>query len=234
MVYNRPPGYCMKTVLLFFIAVVVMLMGLLGGYTLYRTYLPTASNLHYHALCDIPYMPTGNLSVPRLYEQNDELDWRNLFSHLTKFNGYNALDDDYFREEIELDMSDNESYAKIDVPDFKNGRRGRFMHDFKENQSAIIDTTANRCYIMPLDRGTTLPPKSFVDLMQKMGSGYYNIDTDRVRRNMRVVTPSITDLSTISERIANECYDMKVFMLENYVSGGWYRLYLLKSRYCIE
>ncbi|XP_053958363.1 integral membrane protein 2B [Anastrepha obliqua] len=223
MVFNRPPGSCFKTLLLFLIAVVVMMMGLLGGYTLYRAYAPTASNLHYRALCDIPYMQTGNISVPRLYEQNDELDWRNLFSRLTNFNGYNALDDDYFREEIELDMSDNESYAKIDVPDFKDGRRGRFMHDFKENQSAIIDTTANRCFIMPLDRDTTLPPKSFLDLMQKMGSGYYNIDTDRVRRKMRVVMPPINDLSMISERIANECYEMKVYMLENYVSGVFKR-----------
>ncbi|XP_067623095.1 integral membrane protein 2B [Eurosta solidaginis] len=221
MVFNRPPGSCIKTLLLFLIAVVVMMMGLLGGYTLYRIYAPpTASNLHYRALCDIPYMPTGNISIPRLYEQSDDLDWRNLFS---RFTNYNGLDDDYFREEIELDMGDNESYAKIDVPDFKDGRRGRFMHDFRENQSAIIDTTANRCFIMPLDRDTTLPPKSFLDLMQKMGSGYYNIDTDRVRRRMRVLTPPITDRSLISERIANECYDMKVYLLENYISGVFKR-----------
>ncbi|XP_069962451.1 integral membrane protein 2B isoform X3 [Bactrocera oleae] len=222
MVFNRPPS-CIKTVLLFLIAVVVMMMGLLGGFTLYRAYAPTTSNLHYRALCDIPYMQTGNITIPRLYEEHDELDWRNLFSRFTNYNGNNDLSDDFFREEIDVDMSDSESFARIDVPDFKDGRRGRFMHDFKKNQSAIIDTTANRCFIMPLDRDTTLPPKSFVDLMQKMGSGYYNIDTDRVRRNMRVVTPPVTDLSMISERIANECYDMRVYMMENYVSGVFKR-----------
>ncbi|XP_017490776.1 PREDICTED: integral membrane protein 2B-like [Rhagoletis zephyria] len=217
MICNRPPGSCRKSVLLFLITVVVIVIGLLGGYTLYRTYSSTGSNIHYRALCHIPYVATGNKSVQRLYEQNNELDRYNLFSRLTNFNGYKALDDDYFREEIELDMSDNESYAKIDVPDFKGGRRGRFMHDFKENQSAIIDTAANRCFVMPLDRDTTLPPESFLDLVQKMGAGYYNIDTNRVRRNMHVVTPPITDLSMISERIVNECDHMKVYMLENYV-----------------
>uniref|UniRef100_W8B072 Integral membrane protein 2 n=1 Tax=Ceratitis capitata TaxID=7213 RepID=W8B072_CERCA len=221
MVFNRPPS-CTKTVILFLMAVTVMMMGLIGGYSLYRAFPPTSSNLHYRALCDIPYMQTGNISVPRLYEQNDELDWRNLFSRFTNYNN-DYLGDDFFREEIEMDMSDNESYAKIDVPDFKDGRRGRFMHDFKENQSAIIDTTTRRCFIMPLDRETTLPPKSFIDLMQKMSSGYYNIDAERVRRKMRVVTPPVTDLTMISERIANECYDMKVYMLENYVSGVFKR-----------
>lgn len=104
------------------------------------------------------------------------------------------------------------------------------MHDFKENQSAIIDTTTNRCFIMPLDRDTTLPPSNFLDLMQKMGSGYYNIDTERVRRNLRVITPRITDLSTISERIANECYDMKVYMMEKFVSGSEYHRKLTNFR----
>lgn len=169
-------------------------------------------------------MNGSNLTVPRFYPQPDELDLNlNWLLPLTGRKSFPQADDDFFREEIEMDMSDDESYTKINVPDFKDGRHGRFMHDFKENQSAIIDTTANRCFIMPLDRNTTLPPKSFIDLMEKMGSGYYNIDTDRVRRNMRVVTPPITDLTLISERIANECYDMKVYMLERYVSGVFKR-----------
>lgn len=201
------------------------MLGIFGGYIIYRSFgnSDNPTKFHYRTLCDVPYeLNGGNMTVPRFYPQSDELElnfnW--LLPRLTGRSGFPINDDDFFREEIEMDMSDDESYTKINVPDFKDGRHGRFMHDFKENQSAIIDTTANRCFIMPLDRNTTLPPKSFVDLMQKMGSGYYNIDTDRVRRNMRVVTPPITDLTLISERIANECFDMKVYMLESYVSGG--------------
>ncbi|XP_030383551.1 integral membrane protein 2B [Scaptodrosophila lebanonensis] len=227
MVFNRPQYHCVKSFLLFLIAIIVMMMGVLGGWTLYRMYTPAHSGMHYHALCDIPYAEDST-EMPRFYARNDDafsLNWRSLLPQLTgSSNSGNMpfesiVDDNYFREEIELDSSDDDSYAKIDVPDFKDGRRGRFMHDFKENQSAIIDTTNNRCFIMPLDRDTTLPPSSIVDLVQKMGSGYYNIDTERVRRNMRVITPRITDLSLISERIANECYDMKVYMMERFVSG---------------
>ena len=197
-----------------------MLMGLLGGYTLYRMYAPPNGGMHYKALCDIPYSLENNMSLPRIYARPDDmhLNWRSIFPGLLDDDEMNDdMSGNFFREEMEFD---DDNFAKINVPDFRDGRRGRFMHDFKENQSAIIDTTANRCFIMPLDRDTTMPPKSFIDLMQKMGSGYYNIDTDRVRRNMRVAMPPITDTSLISERIANECYDMKVYMLESYVSGG--------------
>ncbi|XP_068141657.1 integral membrane protein 2B [Drosophila tropicalis] len=237
MVFNRPQYHCLKSFLLFLIAMVVMMMGVLGGWTLYRLYAPSHSNMRYHALCDIPYAEDSSV-MPRFMARNDDdiaaLNWRTLLPHFTSSssnrNGLimgngddslldNLVDDNFFREEIELDSSDEDGYAKIDVPDFKDGRRGRFMHDFKENQSAIIDTTTNRCFIMPLDRDTTLPPSSFMDLMQKMGSGYYNIDTERVRRNMRVITPRITDLSMISERIANECFDMKVYMMEKFITG---------------
>lgn len=218
MVFNRPHVSFLKTILLFFIALTVMAMGVVGGYTLYRIYVPEHSSLHMRGLCDIPYASRSNMTLPRFYERSDDFYWNNILPQamMNEESVSDLLDDSYFREEIEVD----ENVAKIDVPDFKDGRRGRFMHDFKENQSAIIDTSANRCFIMPLDRDTTMPPKSFMDLMQKMGSGYYNIDTDRVRRKMRVVMPPITDLTSISERIANECYDMKVYMLETYVSGG--------------
>ncbi|EDW65029.1 integral membrane protein 2B [Drosophila virilis] len=224
MVFNRPQYNCLKSFLLFLIAFIVMLMGVLGGWTLYRLYAPNHASMRYHALCDIPYAE-DSMEMPRFYARNDDafaLNWRSLLPQLSgnsAGNQFGEVNDNFFREEIELDSSDDDGYAKIDVPDFKDRRHGRFMHDFKENQSAIIDTINSRCFIMPLDRDTTLPPSSFVDLMQKMGSGYYNIDTERVRRNMRIITPRITDLSLISERIANECYDMKVYMMEKYVSG---------------
>jgi hypothetical protein len=37
--------------------------------------------------------------------------------------------DGFFQEEFEIDL-ENENYEKINVPDFRDGRRGRFIHDF--------------------------------------------------------------------------------------------------------
>lgn len=35
----------------------------------------------------------------------------------------------FFKERFEIDL-ENEYYEKIDVPDFRGGRQGRFVHDF--------------------------------------------------------------------------------------------------------
>lgn len=35
----------------------------------------------------------------------------------------------FFKERFEIDL-ENEHYEKIDVPDFRGGRQGRFVHDF--------------------------------------------------------------------------------------------------------
>lgn len=134
-----------------------------------------------------------------------------------------GMSDNFFREEFELGLDDDENYSKITVPDFRDGRRGRFLHDFKYNQSSIIDGDAQRCFIMPLDRDTVLPPQSLYDLVTKMWNGYYDIDTNIVRNDFRVVIPAIDDMSQISLRIASECSGMKIYMLEKYVSSVYKR-----------
>lgn len=137
---------------------------------------------------------------------------------------YNQMVDrnKFFSEEFDLDLSDDESYAKIDVPDFRGGRSGRFLHDFKENQTAIIDNDAKRCFVMDLDRKMVLPPQSMADLIQKMYSGYYEIDTTAIRKNMRVITPELDEdgLALISSKVQESCNGMKVYQLENFTSGG--------------
>lgn len=229
MVFNRRHISASTTIFLFLSALAVMLVGILGGVAIYRMYAPAQRSLHYRTMCDFPLYPRQNMSIARLYAHPELIEMsllHNLFPAINETAPTTMNDmpgDGFFREEIELDLTDDESFSKIDVPDFKDGRRGRFMHDFKEDQSAIIDTTTNRCFVMALDRETTLPPRNFYDLMQKMGAGYYNIDTDRIRKNMRVVTPELTDMTLISQRIANECYDMKVYLLEKYIPGVFKR-----------
>lgn len=138
-------------------------------------------------------------------------------------NNNNNMADEFFREEFELGLSDEENYSKIDVPLFRGQRPARFLHDFKFNQSGIIDGAAGRCFIMPLDRETVLPPQSLRDLIQKMQLGYYNIDTSVLKKTMRVVQPELTDYTDVSPRITKECVDMKIYQLEKIVSGVYKR-----------
>jgi len=126
----------------------------------------------------------------------------------------------WFKEELEVKDDDVDSYADINIPDFKEGRQGRFIHDFRFNQSTIVDEEAKRCFVYPLDYETTLPPTSMTDVFKKMNSGYYFPDTSVLRKKKRVVFPELeaTD-ERISGRAAYACRGMKVYQLEDFVSG---------------
>ena len=140
-----------------------------------------------------------------------------------------SLDEDtiqkkWFKEEIEVKDDDSDSYADIKIPDFKDGRRGRFIHDYKNNQTTIIDESAKRCFVYPLDYETTLPPQSMADVFIKMQTGYYFPDTSVLRQKMRVVIPELAhDDDYISERTAFVCDKMKIYRLEPFVSGVFKR-----------
>lgn len=70
----------------------------------------------------------------------------------------NAMDMDmgtFFKEEFDIDMEE-ENYEKIDVPDFRGGRRGRFIHDFNANKtgnksSNFVKSVLQNSYIYVLN-----------------------------------------------------------------------------------
>lgn len=83
---------------------------------------------------------------------------------------------DTFYEEFDIDLEFGE-YEKIDIPDFSKGRKGRFIHDFTINKTAIVDLEDHRCFLMDLNRSQVLPPKDFLDKITKMELGYYDVNT---------------------------------------------------------
>lgn len=133
-----------------------------------------------------------------------------------------TVDDNFLQEEFELNDEDDESYSKIKVPRISATRGATFLHDFKMNQTGIIDKDAKRCFFMPLDSESVLPPRDMHDLIRKLYTGYYNIDTTALHKTMRVKTPEVTDMSLVSPRVANECKNMKIYEMEKVVSGGKY------------
>lgn len=130
----------------------------------------------------------------------------------------------FFREDVEIKDDDVDSYADIKIPDFRDGRRGRFIHDYKNNQTTIVDEDARRCFVYPLDYETTLPPKSFLDAVMKMQTGYYFPDTNVLRKKMRVITPELEkDDEYVSVRTKAVCDSMRIYKLEPFVSGVFKR-----------
>lgn len=157
-------------------------------------------------------------------EFNDPMkELRNMESEISSLDA-DAIQRKFFREEVEVKDDDTDSYADIRIPDFKDGRRGRFIHDYKNNQTTIVDEDAKRCFIYPLDYETTLPPKSIADVFFKMQTGYYFPDTTELRKKMHVVIPELEhDYDFISTRSGVVCENMKIYRLEPFVSGVFKR-----------
>lgn len=51
---------------------------------------------------------------------------------LLKDADYSNDDVETFHEDFNIGLSDD-AYINVDIPDFKDGKRGRFVHDFKAN-----------------------------------------------------------------------------------------------------
>ncbi|XP_044268613.1 integral membrane protein 2A [Tribolium madens] len=213
------------TLCLILTSLIVVSIGIFVGKSLYNQYI-SAQMRRFTGYAQIP-MPSEDVETLYFRERNPMPD----SALLKALSGGDDDDDDnnvkddfdnimrnYFREDFEIDL-DGEKYEKIDVPDFRDGRSGRFIHDFNTNTTGIIDITGNRCFVMPLNRGHVLPPRSLFDLVNKMWDGYYKVDTQVVRETMRVVTPPLKDLKGVGSYIAKECENRPVYKLEKYVGG---------------
>lgn len=216
------------TVCLFLTAVFVMCCGIIAGVYLYRQF--AFAQMHrFRGWCRIPYDEVnGNLNAAYQSSPFDQdapaahLEELGLLQRLGKL--YNdqpknsPTGGNFLREEFEID-TEEESYEKITVPDFVGGKRSRFIHDFNSNKTGIIDLDGKRCFVMPLNRSQVLPPKSLLDLVQKMWSGYYELDTSVLHETMRVVVPPIDDASQMGVYIQKECAGYPIYKLEKVVSG---------------
>ncbi|XP_033201752.1 uncharacterized protein LOC117163520 [Bombus vancouverensis nearcticus] len=233
------------TFLLFIVAFMILLIGVIGGLYIYRQYARTQMHKIKTGWYSIPYdkssktpytkdvLQEGLIADSNMVVQGfrrpagqEAMDFikaieLNLSKQdMTKFTEQETMDmirnisntRSFFKERFEIDL-ENEHYEKIDVPNFRGGRQGRFVHDFNINKSGIIDIDGQRCFVMPLDRQAILPPRNMYDLLRKMYNGYYEVDTEIVRRTMKVVTPPISDFSVLGTYIAHECQDFSTYML---------------------
>jgi integral membrane protein 2B len=230
-------------------ALLVLTTGIVGGIYLYRQFAQYRLR-HFRGWCSIPYVEPSSrydslhqshqTSKPPKHEfdalKQENVDIENMWNDLAKqmretiddsvipHNNDNSISpfNKFFNEEFDIDV-EFEQYEKIEVPDFSHGRRGRFIHDFAKNKTGIIDIEEGRCFVLPLNRSQVLPPQSLFDLVVKMRTGYYDIDTEIVREMYRVVTPPITDFKDVGYYIGRECAKMPTYRLERITSPVYKR-----------
>nr|ABM55538.1 conserved hypothetical protein [Maconellicoccus hirsutus] len=229
------PYYSLMFILMLVLLVTTSMLGIFGTEYLYEQYRYLVGNEQKSDLYrawgtvsfnDNPTALSYENKIPARFEKSQENIDQGVFSEILQhFQSSNKeasqeMKDDgdrpnEIKEEFELDLN-NDRYEKINVP---SGGASRFIHDFYSNYTAIVDEKNQRCFIMPLDRSVILPPKSLYDLLFKMQDGYYSIDTERIRRDMQVVTPAISDLESYGIYIAKECLGFTSYKLEKFVSG---------------
>ncbi|XP_012287167.1 uncharacterized protein LOC105703380 [Orussus abietinus] len=211
-------------------AMLVVSIGMISGVFIYRQYGRAQMHRLRTGWYSIPYdnsikLPYAHNQIPlTLLTHHDEYpEMPNLDDILKEqhevmqaANSFRSIEypvKGFFKERFEIDL-ENGDYEKIDVPDFRGGRQGRFIHDFYNNKTGIIDIDRRCCFVMPLNRQRVLPPINMFDLLNKMYHGYYDVNTEVVQETMRVVTPPITDMSSVGPYISQECQDLPTYMLE--------------------
>lgn len=196
-----------------FVATLVLLTGaIIGGVYMYRqfTHIQTP---HFRGWCGVPFKRDSLRLFRRqpmsVAQQSSSSRWPAGFT----------ASDGIFNEQFDLDLG-TESHEEIYVPDFGLGREGKFLHDFKEEKTVIVDTKDKRCFMFPLDRNLVATPRAMFRIFRKMWrGGFYKGNMVVIRQTMRVVRPPVQDLSDAGELIARICGDFTTYRLEKLNQG---------------
>lgn len=126
------------TYILFLIALLVTSLGIIAGVFYYRQYAHARSHMRFHGFCQIPYdsssVNDNNVMFMNsmLRDDSDDGLFNAALNRLGRFDkwpmepssegqgeGDGDLANQFFKEEFELGLSEDENYSKIDVPVFR-------------------------------------------------------------------------------------------------------------------
>jgi len=122
---------------------------------------------------------------------------------------------DEVRATFDFDIDvEEENYEVLEMPELFIGR---YMHDFSENKTVIIDSLQNRCYVMRLDRARIAPPKNIFDIITKIRMGYYSLDFKQIKKNYRIVGEALSSLDGYGDLVSRACSHKTTYRLEELV-----------------
>uniref|UniRef100_A0A0K2TRD3 Integral membrane protein 2 n=1 Tax=Lepeophtheirus salmonis TaxID=72036 RepID=A0A0K2TRD3_LEPSM len=212
-------GTVISQTCLLLIGIVAMTIGFMGATHLYRQ---LEHQSRFRGVCHIPYQKLLDTSSAMITgDFKGRGNYKNMFS--SSMNPWIQRDSvaekivvgDSVELDFELDIETN-SYESLEIPEIS---RGRYLHDFRTNKTAIIDPDAGRCFVMPLNREEIEPPRNFIDIINKMRQGTYKLDFRKIRKDTRVVLPPLSNLEEYGSFIEKACRDKKTFRLEE-VTGA--------------
>lgn len=122
----RPNSWTLYCLL--FTAILGMGIGVIAGLYIYRHYARDQMHRFRTGWYSIPYDGSSNVGSNRSPIDREGLVAGGLAQSLETVN--------YFKERFEIDLEKH--YEEVDVPDFRGGRQGRFIHDFKNVGSTLF------------------------------------------------------------------------------------------------
>nr|ACO15706.1 Integral membrane protein 2B [Caligus clemensi] len=207
-------GTVISQTFLLLIGIVTMTVGFMGATHLYRQLEHQSS---FRGVCRIPYqklLDTSSAMITGDFKGHGNSE--NTFSSsMNPWLQRKSIDQtflvgDSVELDYELDIETN-SYESLEIPEIS---QGKYLHDFKSNKTAIIDPRARRCFVMPLNREEIEPPRTFVDIINKMKHGTYKLDLRKIRKDTRVILPALSDLNEYGSFIQKSCHEKKTYRLE--------------------
>jgi len=117
--------------------------------------------------------------------------------------------------DFDIDVEE-ENYEVLEMPELF---LGRYMHDFSENKTVIIDSIRDRCYIMQLDRNRIPPPRNIFDIINKIRQGYYSLNFKEIRTNYRIMGDALTSLEGYGTLVKRACARKTTYRLEELVGN---------------
>ncbi|CAI4233316.1 unnamed protein product [Auanema sp. JU1783] len=119
--------------------------------------------------------------------------------------------------EQNVEVNQDQAYEKIDVPRFGSNRPAVFLHDFKQNLTAIVDVMGKRCFVKQLDRSTVAAPRNIIEMLRGMESSSNPSSVSRVVRETFRVGEQLNEeqLDSLgSFVITRHCQYRPVYMLQ--------------------
>jgi len=201
----------LTTVCVFITALFVLTTGIIGGVYVYRQFEKYRLR-QFRGWCSVPYREY-DISPDALTNGPDaNYESESLISNQRVNKNRFGIEEMINNIAAQMKKTiDGELKVQTDENDLKP------YNSFFEEEFDI-DIEEGRCFVMPLNRTMVLPPQNLYDLVLKMRSGYYDIDTEIIREKYRVVTPPITDPKSLGYYIGRECGKLPTYKLEKITS----------------
>jgi len=112
--------------------------------------------------------------------------------------------------ELDFDIDIDSDREELQMPELS---KGKYLHDFKMNKTAIVDPRENRCFVFNLNRKDVSSPRSLYEILHGMMKGSFGINLQQIRRDMTITYPSVINFEEYGPVIKAACDGMKTYRL---------------------